>query len=158
MNNRRLPGWQLPCSAPSLCHRHPNFNRYEFSATYKLIPWLGAAAEFSDHYGTVTGFGSGHVETYSFGPELAFPAKALRLLRHWLAWPTRQSAQVPQQRSKRGLNRQQCCCHGQRRRHWPQRDTLSVFCAIQLDYLMTRFNSSSQNGPRFLQVSSSVFD
>jgi hypothetical protein len=72
--NLRLPGWELPCSASSLCHCH-HFNGHEFSATYKLIPWLGATADFGGHYGTVTGSSSGHVQTHLFGPELALPAQ-----------------------------------------------------------------------------------
>jgi opacity protein-like surface antigen len=62
-------------SVPNSVTTHPNLNGYEFSAAYKILPFVGLTADFSGHYGTVTGSSSGHVQTYLFGPELAFPAK-----------------------------------------------------------------------------------
>lgn len=66
----------LTCPAPpATATNHPNFNGYEFSATYKVLPWIGATADFSGHYGTVTGHSSGHVQTFLVGPEVALPAR-----------------------------------------------------------------------------------
>src|SRR5260370_40321615 len=42
-----------PPPPPVFVTTHPNLNGYEFSATYKLIPWLGITRDFSRHYGTV---------------------------------------------------------------------------------------------------------
>src|SRR5262249_42236909 len=66
----------LGCPAvPDSATKHVNLNGYDFSATFKVLPWIGLTGDFSGHYGTVKGSSSGHVQTYLFGPELAFPAK-----------------------------------------------------------------------------------
>jgi opacity protein-like surface antigen len=62
----------MPCRTG---FRDQTSKRYEFSATYKFLPFVGITADFSGHYGTVTGSSSVHVQTYLFGPELALPAK-----------------------------------------------------------------------------------
>ena len=54
---------------------HPNLNGYEFSATYKLRPWLGVTGDFSGHYGTVASHSSAHVQTFLLGPEVSLPSK-----------------------------------------------------------------------------------
>ena len=60
---------------PGSITKHLNLNGYDFSATYKFLPFVGVSADFSGQYGTVTGSSSGHLQTYLLGPELAFPAK-----------------------------------------------------------------------------------
>ena len=64
-----------PPPPPVFVTTHPNLNGYEFSATYKLNPWLGITGDFSGHYGTVSGNSSGHVQTFLFGPEISLPRK-----------------------------------------------------------------------------------
>ena len=64
-----------PPPPPVFVTAHPNLNGYEFSATYKLKPWLGATGDFSGHYGTVASHSSAHVQTFLFGPEVSLPAK-----------------------------------------------------------------------------------
>jgi hypothetical protein len=64
-----------PPPLPVFVTTHPNLNGYEFSAAYKLMPWLGVTGDFSGHYGTVTGTSSGHVQTLLFGPEISLPRK-----------------------------------------------------------------------------------
>lgn len=141
------------CPAPpSSATNHPNWSGYEFSATYKLIPWLGATADFSGHYGTVTGSSSGHVQTYLFGPELALPAKVSPFA-HVLLGVAHQSVGTGSSTSD-----------GTPVNVIPTSDNAFAtalgagidlhiapflsFRAIQLDYLVTRFHSGTQNQPR----------
>jgi hypothetical protein len=140
----------LTCPAPPpFATNHPNFNGYEISAIYKLLPWIGATADFSGHYGTVTGRSSGHMQTFLAGPEVALPAKVSPFA-HVLFGVAHQAVGA-------GTS----TYHG---------DPVSIlsssenafatafgdlhiapflsFRAIQLDYLVTRFHSETQNQPR----------
>ena len=64
-----------PPPPPVFITAHPNLNGYEFSATYKLKPRLGVTGDFSGHYGIVASHSSAHVQTFLFGPEVSLPAK-----------------------------------------------------------------------------------
>ena len=144
----------LGCPPPPLVlvTTHPNLNGYEFSATYKLIPWLGVSADFSGHYGTVTGNSSGHVQTFLFGPEVSFPSKVSPFV-HLLVGGAHQSigagitpvtgfsaSVLPTS----GNSFATAVGGGIDLRVAP---FLSVR-PIQLDYLLTRAYSSTQNQPR----------
>ena len=143
----------LSCSpVPDRVTTHPNLNGYEFSATFKILPFLGLTADFSGHYGTATGSSSGHVQNYLFGPELAFPAKVSPFV-HVLAGVGHQA--VGSGNSTSG---------GVPVNVLPSSDTAFAtavgvgidlhiapflsFRAIQMDYLVTRFRSSTQGQPR----------
>jgi hypothetical protein len=143
------PAGTCPVPPPPFASATPNFKGYEFSATYKLIPWLGATADFSGHYGTVTGSSSGHVQTYLFGPELALPAKVAPFV-HALVGVAHQA--VGSGTSSSGLTVVSTGNHAVATAIGGGIDLHAApflsFRAIQLDYLMTRFNSSSQNEPR----------
>lgn len=54
--------------------QHVNLNGWEFSGTYKANAILGVVGDFSGNYGTLNG-GSTHLQTYLFGPQVAFPAR-----------------------------------------------------------------------------------
>lgn len=134
---------------PPFATATPNFNGYEFSATYKLIPWLGATADFSGYYGTVSGSSSGHVQSYLFGPEPALPAKVAPFV-HALVGVAHQAVGSGNSSSgvtvvSTGNNAAATAIGGGIDLHLAP---FLSFRAIQLDYLMTRFNSSSQNEPR----------
>ena len=139
-------------SVPSSNTNHPNFNGYEFSATYKLLPFLGATADFSGHYGTVTGSSSSHVQTFLFGPELAFPAKVSPFV-HALVGVAHQSVGsgtstsggVPVLVLSSSENALAAALGGGIDLHIAP---FLSFRAIQLDYLVTRFHSDTQNQPR----------
>ncbi len=51
---------------------HPNLNGWELTGAYDLHSWLGIAADFSGHYGSVHN-ASAHLNTYLFGPQVRFP-------------------------------------------------------------------------------------
>jgi len=131
---------------------HPNLNGYEFSATYKLIPWLGVTGDFSGHYGTVTGNSSGHVQTFLFGPEISLPAKISPFV-HALVGGAHEaigSGITPVTGFSASLLPTSgnafatAIGGGIDLRVAP---FLSVR-PLQLDYLLTHFNSTTQNQPR----------
>jgi len=149
----QTPGCEviIPCPPSFLVTNHPNLNGYEFSATYKLIPWLGVTGDFSGHYGTVTGTSSGHVQTYLFGPEVSLPSKVSPFV-HALFGAAHESigagttgGAVPSTvLASSGNAFATAIGGGIDLRVAP---FLSVR-PIQVDYLMTRFNSTMQNQPR----------
>lgn len=52
--------------------QHPNLPGWEFSAAYKLVPFLSAKVDFGEDYGKLNG-GSVRLKTVTFGPQLSFP-------------------------------------------------------------------------------------
>jgi|SRR5215467_4416789 len=137
---------------PDSATKHLNLNGYEFSATYKVLPFVGVVADFSGHYGTVTGSSSGHVQTFLFGPELAFPAKVSPFV-HALIGVGHQavgsgsstSNGVPVNIVSSSENAFATVLGGGIDLHIAP---FLSFRAIQLDYLVTRFHSDTQNQPR----------
>ena len=141
-----------PPPPPVFVTTHPNLNGYEFSATYRLIPWLGVTGDFSGHYGTVTGSSSGHVQTFLFGPEVSLPAKispfvhalvggAHEAIGSGITPVTGFSASVL---ATSGNAFATAIGGGIDLRVAP---FFSVR-PLQLDYLLTHFNSTTQNQPR----------
>jgi len=63
-----------PTCSPVITNPRTNMNGWEFSAAYRLFPTLSAVADFSGHYGSTTG-NDVRVQTYLFGPQIAFPAR-----------------------------------------------------------------------------------
>ncbi|HKM83553.1 MAG TPA: outer membrane beta-barrel protein [Candidatus Acidoferrum sp.] len=66
-----------PPSIPSFVTNRQNLNGWELSATYRFLPFLGIAADFSGHYGSaISGYPSrAHQYTYLFGPEISLPSR-----------------------------------------------------------------------------------
>jgi hypothetical protein len=51
-----------------------NTNGWELGGQYKVMPWLGAAADVDGHYGTFEGVNS-TLHNFLFGPQVSFPAR-----------------------------------------------------------------------------------
>lgn len=141
-----------PPPPPVFVTTHPNLNGYEFSATYKLLPWIGVTGDFSGHYGTVTGSSRGHVQTFLFGPEVSLHRKvspfvhalfggAHESIGSGITPVTGFSANVVPMSG----NAFASAIGGGIDLHVAP--FLSVR-PIQVDYLLTRFNSGTQNQPR----------
>jgi len=137
---------------PGSITKHLNLNGYDFSATYKFLPFVGVSADFSGQYGTVTGSSSGHLQTYLLGPELAFPAKVspfvhglIGIAHQAVAAGTSFSNGVPVDVFSASDNAFATALGGCIDLHIAP---FLSFRAIQLDYLVTRFHSSTQNQPR----------
>src|SRR6266853_4280428 len=67
----------IPC--PPTCNTsvitwHASLNGWQFSGQYKVLPFLGAVADFNGNYGTLDGAGT-RVHTFLFGPQVSLPAK-----------------------------------------------------------------------------------
>jgi hypothetical protein len=132
-----------PCPIVTL-DTHPNLNGWEVAGTYNAYHWLGATADFSGDYGTDHG-SSVHYQTYLFGPQVHLPgpvspfAHVLIGVAHEsiatgadIALPVSESAFAVA--AGAGIDLQ-----------------LAPFLSvrpIQLDYLVTRFASSTQNQVR----------
>jgi len=135
-----------PCLAP-VSTFHPNLNGWELAGTIKPGTWFGITADFSGHYGSV-GTSSVHVQTFLFGPKLSFPGPVSPFA-HVLVGGAREtigagdtsagvtlptSGVAPAVAAGVGIDIK-----------------LAPFIAlrpIQFDYLLTRFNSSTQSQPR----------
>jgi len=77
------------CPSPNVCPVIPvivlhvtdrqNLNGWEFTGTYRFLPFLGLAADVSGHYGPSVGNSNGtsrtHQYTYLFGPEVSLPSR-----------------------------------------------------------------------------------
>jgi hypothetical protein len=146
-------------ACPALCNpvsasvtAHPNLNGYEFSATYKVLPFVGVTADFSGHYGGVTGSSSGHLQTFLFGPELAFPSKVspfvhalIGVAHRSVGAGTSRDGSVPVEILASSENTFATALGGGIELHVAP---FLSFRAIQLDYLATRFRSETQSQPR----------
>jgi hypothetical protein len=62
------------CTVTTLVSPHANLNGWEFSGLYKLLPFLGAVADFNGTYGTLHG-GAVHQHTFLFGPQVSLPTR-----------------------------------------------------------------------------------
>ncbi len=148
------PGVVVP---PSILTNRQNLNGWELSATYRFLPFLGLAADFSGHYGSaISGFSSRtHQQTYLFGPQVSLPSRVSPFA-HVLFGATHQSVSaslgpiVPVEGGQLAI----------------LSTSGSAFAAalgagidlkllphiwirpIQIDYLVTRLRSSTQNQPR----------
>jgi hypothetical protein len=54
--------------------QNANLNGWEFSGQYKLLPFLGAVADFNGTYGTLNN-ASTREHTFLFGPQVSLPAR-----------------------------------------------------------------------------------
>jgi len=136
-----------PCGGPIVqtIGTHPNLNGWELSGTYNATKWFGATADFSGHYGSVLG-SSDHLQTYLFGPQIRFPGRVSPFA-HVLFGGAHEALggnSAPQ--ISAGSANAFAAAVGAgidiKVAHFVS------FRAIQLDYLMTRFGSATQNQPR----------
>jgi hypothetical protein len=137
------------CPIPG-CPNNPttqtlNFNGWEVGGAFKLLGPLAAAADFSDTSGSFQGAHT-HLRTYLFGPQLRFPGPVSPFA-HFLVGGAHESSSTSSGSITFG-------------------PTQSAFATalgvgidlkvlpfisirpIQIDYLLTHFNSSNQNQPR----------
>lgn len=123
---------------------HPNLNGWEFSGAYYLRGWLGAAADFSGHYGTTRG-SSVHFQTYLFGPQIRLPGPVSPFA-HVLIGGAHESVggNSPLINPASASAFAAAVGAGIDIKVAP----FASLRAIQLDYLVTRFGSATQNQPR----------
>src|ERR1700739_3731034 len=150
------PVCPLPPVAPFNVTNTRNLNGFELSATYRFLPFLGIAADFSGHYGSTLNHNPISVHQYTglAGPEVAFPSRVSPFA-HVLFGGTHQTVTagavttIPNE----GY-------------YGVVPNTVHSFATaigagidlqllphiwlrpIQIDYLLTRLHSSTQNQPR----------
>lgn len=128
---------------------HPNMNGWEVTGVYNAYHWIGLAADFSGHYGSVEG-SSAHLNTFLFGPQVRLPGPVSPFA-HVLIGAARETlGGGPANNNLYGI--------------FPQSSTAFAAAAgagidvhvapfvsfrpIQLDYIVTRFGSATQGQPR----------
>jgi hypothetical protein len=126
---------------------HVNTHGWELSAAFKPLAWLGAVADFGGHYGSTHGSNL-HLNTYLFGPQVSFPARASPFA-HMLFGAAHESISNPGVAlgiPNLGTNNAFAMAVG------AGIDVKPIHFVslrlIQIDYLITRFASKTQNQPR----------
>jgi hypothetical protein len=136
----------IPPCPPQAFTDHPNLNGWELSGAFNHH-WIGAVADFGGNYGSVRG-ASTHFNTYLFGPQVRLPGPVSPFA-HVLLGGAHES--IGSSISPGGTV-------------MPSSGNAFAVAlgagidikvapflslrAIQLDYLVTRFGSSTQNQPR----------
>jgi hypothetical protein len=117
--------------------RHLNLNGWEASGAVKVFGPLALAADFSDTSGSTQGVDT-HLKTYLFGPQVRFPGPVSPFA-HFLVGGAHESIGGPTQNAFAtalgvGIDLKVL-------------PFISIR-PIQFDYLLTHFNSATQNQPR----------
>ena len=125
---------------------HPNLNGWELSGAYTRH-WFGFAADFSGHYGSVHN-ASAHLNTYLFGPQVRLPGP-ISPFAHVLIGAAHESIGSG---GTVGLQINPSSSNSFAAALGAGIDVkVAPFMslrAIQLDYLVARFRSSTQSQPR----------
>jgi len=131
-----------PC-VPGTTETHPNMSGWEVSGTYNMFKILGLTADFGGNYGTVQG-STLHVNTYLFGPQVHFPGPVSPFA-HVLIGEAHQRVGANGATLSSSDNAFATAVGG-------GIDIKTVpfisLRLIQIDYLVTRFGSRTQNQPR----------
>ena len=125
---------------------HVNTHGWEFSGNYKLIPWLGAVADFSGNYGSTHGSNL-HLNTYLFGPQVSFPARVSPFA-HVLFGVAHESLSNPGVTGIANLGTNNAFATAVGAGIDVKVIPFVFVRLIQFDYLLTRFGSQTQNQPR----------
>jgi hypothetical protein len=133
-----------------------SLNGWEVSGTYRFLPWLGATADFGGYSGAAVRPSNAHQHTYLFGPEISLPRRVAPFA-HLLVGAAHESVSaVPVVALPLPVGEVESI---------PGRTSSSFSMAlgggidlklsshfwlrpVQVDYLLTRFGSATQNQPR----------
>ncbi|HTS12336.1 MAG TPA: hypothetical protein VMH00_09485 [Candidatus Limnocylindrales bacterium] len=127
---------------------HPSLNGFDVSVAYNPYRWIGAVADFGGNYGSVQG-ATTHFNTYLFGPQVRFPGPVSPFAHVLLGGAhetigsgggTNSTVLIPGSSSAFAV----AVGAGIDVKVAP----FVSFRPIQIDYLVTRFGSSTQNQPR----------
>jgi hypothetical protein len=138
------PAGELPPCAATSETTHPNLNGWEASGTFNPFHVLGFTADFGGNYGTVAG-STIHVQTYLVGPQVHFPGPVSPFA-HVLVGAAHESVSGSNEMFFPSSGNAFATAVG---------GGIDIKVApfvslrvIQLDYLVTRFGSTTQNQPR----------
>jgi Outer membrane protein beta-barrel domain len=154
------------CPTPEVCPVIPvfllpvtsrqNLNGWEFTGTYRFLPFLGLAADFSGHYGPTVGNSNGtsrtHQYTYLFGPEVSLPSRVSPFA-HVLFGGTHQSISASSFAGSNIVNSVLATTDSGFATAIGAGIDLKLIPhvwirPIQIDYLVTRLHSNTQNQAR----------
>jgi len=131
-----------------------NLNGWEFSGTYRFLPFLGLTADFSGHYGaSVSGSSSNvHQQDYLFGPEVSLP-RSVSPFAHFLLGDSHQSISAgPAPGTGGAFSIMPESTSGLATAVGGGIDLKVIphmwVRPIQIDYVATRFHGGTQNQPR----------
>lgn len=141
------PATVCPVGGGNFSTSHVNTHGWEVSGNLKLTSVIGAVADFSGNYGSIQG-SSLHLQTYLVGPQVSFPARVSPFA-HVLFGLARESLSNPglvPGISNFGTNNAFATALGA----GIDVKVLPFISVrlIQVDYLLTRFGSQTQNQPR----------
>jgi hypothetical protein len=126
-----------------------NLNGWKISGVYKAKDWLGLGADFGGHYGSFNG-ASYHLQTYLFGPQISFPGRVSPFVHvlvggaHATSGTSFSSSAVAPANGSPNNGFAAAVGAGIDIKLAP----FIWFRPVQIDYLATRFNSSTQSQPR----------
>lgn len=128
---------------PTSATTHPNLNGWEVSGTYNFFKVLGLTADFGGNYGNIQGSPL-HVNTYLFGPQIHFPGPVSPFA-HVLIGEAHETVGGNGAVLASSDNAFATAVGGGIDIKTVPFLSLRV---IQIDYLVTRFGSKTQNQPR----------
>jgi hypothetical protein len=134
-----------PCSN-SYFDTHVNLNGYEFTAVYKPTSVLGIAADFGGYYGSSQG-SSTHINTYMAGPQVSFSGH-ISPFAHLLFGAAHESLGTSPTGDVTGITRNSIASAlggGIDLKILP----FIAIRPVQIDYLVTHFNSNVQSQFRY---------
>ncbi len=134
------------CGTPPVVTEHPNLSGWELAGQLKLLPFLGAVADFSGHYGTLDGAAT-RVHTFLFGPQLSFPARVSPFA-HALFGIAKESQDTTSGSSFFSLGPDTSFATAVGVGIDVKFIPFLSFRLIQIDYLRTHWHGAGQNQPR----------
>lgn len=142
------PGTPCPpnCGNPPTITQHANLSGWEFSGRYKLLPFLGAVADFNGNYGTLDG-ASTRIHTFLFGPQVSLPTKVSPFA-HVLIGVAKESQDVPSNLAFFSLGSDKSLATAVGVGIDVKVAPLFYVRLIQVDYLRTHLHGVAQNQPR----------
>lgn len=142
------PGTPCPpnCGNPPFIAQHANLNGWEFSGNYKLLPFLGAVADFNGNYGTLDG-GRTRTHTFLFGPQVSLPRKVSPFA-HALIGIAKESQDAPTSPAFFSLGPDKSLATAVGVGIDAKVVPLFSVRLIQVDYLRTHLHGVAQNQPR----------
>lgn len=123
-----------------------NLNGWELSGAYRTNRWLGFVADFSGHYGSAFAGNSVHLQTYLFGPQVSLPSRVSPFAHALFGAAHESIGNSPSLQVSGGTQTSFATAFGV----GIDIKVLPFVSVrpIQFDYLLTRFNSRTQNQPR----------
>jgi hypothetical protein len=138
-----------PTCTTQFVSNRASMSGWELSGIYKPARWFGLAADFSGHYGNVQGTSEVHIQTYMAGPQISLPG-VVSPFAHVLIGGAHESTTTGATNSGNVFTASSTSSLagaagvGIDIKIFPH----IAIRPIQIDYLITHFNSSTQSDPR----------